>query len=664
MFLRNGCRGIRLLTTQSWSKTTWDPVLSLQLNNPSLVLLEKCSSRSQFKEILAQIMRVNLIRDTFPMSRLILFSAITFPENIDMARLLFHHFTPNPNVFVYNSMISSVSISKNERFDLYSSMLGNHVWPDRQTFLYLMKALKCLSEVKQIHCHVIVTGWLYFCNYLRNSLVKLYMELGGLGSANKMFVEMREPDTASYNIMIVGYAKKGFGLEALELYYKMIGNGLEPDDYTMLSLLVCCGQLGDVRLGKSVHGWIERRRSSANLILSNALLDMYLKCEESGLARRVFDKMSKKETVSWNTMVAGFTKLGNMEAAMAIFRQMPQRDLVTWNSLISGYSQKDGHQMTMRELFHEMVVAENVIPDHVTMVSLISGAAGAGELYQGRWIHGLVVRMELKVDAFLGSALIDMYYKCGSIDWAFTVFNTVSEKDVTLWTTMITGFAFHGNSQQALQLFQEMQEDGIMPNKVTCLSILTACTHRGLVEQGLLIFNTMKEKFGIDPEIEHYGSLVDLLCRAGRLQEAKDILQKEMPRRPSQSIWGSILSACREKGDIETAEMALTELLKLEPEREGGYVLLSNIYAAVGRWRHSDKVREVMENSGVKKTAGYSSIVGEGGVHHSFVAAEKQNHPRWLEVKGMIQLLHYEMKLEFDLSLQWRLLSHSSKNDS
>ncbi|KAH0881560.1 hypothetical protein HID58_068954 [Brassica napus] len=515
MFVR---RGVRFFATECKRKTTtWDPLHSLDLNHQSLVLLEKCNSRHQFKQILANIMRVNLICDTFPMSRLILFSAITYPDNIDLAKLLFRNFTPNPNVFVYNTMISS-ALSKKECFGLYGSMVRHGVCPDRQTFLYLMKVTNFLSEVKQIHCHVTVSGVLSEGNnyYLWNSLVKLYMELGGLGYAEKVFDEMPERDVSSFNTMIVGYAKKGYCLEAMKLYYKMVGDGIEPDEYAVLGLLVCCGRLSDVRLGKGVHGWIERRKpgSSSNLILWNAVLDMYFKCRDSGFAKRVFDVMTKKDTCSWNTMVGGFVKLEDMEAAREVFDQMPRRDLVSWNSLLLGYSKKGCDQRVVRELVYEMLIVEKVVPDGVTFVSLISGAANNGELSQGRWAHGFMIRLGLQIDAFLGSAL------------------------------------------------------------------------------------------------------VDIACRGGE--------------------------------DIETAEMALTELLKLEPDKEGGYVLLSNIYAAARRFGYSDKTREAMESRGVKKVAGYSSVVGVEGAH-SFVATERQNHPRWLEIRGILHHLCEEMSSNLDL---------------
>ncbi|KAK0602087.1 hypothetical protein LWI29_030209 [Acer saccharum] len=287
------------------------------------------------------------------------------------------------------------------------------------------------------------------------------------------------------------------------------------------------------------------------------------------------------------------------------------------------------------------MVAENVMPDNVTMTILIVVAAEVGELNQGRWIHGMVVRTGMKINAFLGSALINLYWKCGSIEKAIMIFRDITEKDVTVWTTMITGFAFHGYGRRALELFSEMQEEE-MPNKVTILAVLTACVHCGLVDEGLELFSSMKENYGIEPRIEHYGCLVDLLGRSGRLTEAKDVIDK-MPMKPSQSIWGAMLSNCRAHGNVEMAEIAWRELLKLEPGKEGGFVLLSNIYAANKKWSFSDKIREVMENRGVKKTAGCSSIVVDG-VLYDFVA-ENKRHPRWLKMQSIIYFMNSEMRL-------------------
>lgn len=620
--------------------------MSLELNHQTLVLLEKCSSRNHFKQILAQMMRLGLTGQTFPMSRLLFFSAISHRDNLDMAILLFNHYTPYPNLYIYNTMISALSFSERRPFSLYNSMLNSGICPDKHTLLYLLQASQYVSEVKQIHGHAIVTGFFSY-GYLKNSLIKMYLGKGSRRLAHQVFCEMSTPDVVSFNIMIVGHAKEGLCSEAIKLFREMTGFGLKPDEFTMLGLLVCCGVLRDVKLGKSVHAWTERRKisSSSNLILGNALLDMYLKCKELDSALRVFNSLLEKDIFSWNTIIAGCAKAGEMELGLSFFNEMPRKDLVSWNSFIAGFSEKGDYKMAM-SLFNTMV-AENVRPDNITMICLVSAVAEIGALDQGKCIHGLILKMQMKVDAFLGSALIDMYCKCGSVESAFLVFRQPTKKDVTVWTTMIMGYALHGYGNKALDLFFEMQRF-VMPNDVTFVAVLTACSHCGFVDEGLNLFYGMKEKFSIEPGVEHYGCLVDLLGRSGRLAEAKDVIEK-MPIEPSRSIWGAMLSACRAHGNMEVAEIASKKLLKLEPEKEGGYVLLSNIYASCEKWKQSDMTREVMDSKGVKKTAGCSSVIVDGLVHN-FTAADSR-HPRWLDIFSVLHFLNGEVKLDNDFPL-------------
>ncbi|EEF31104.1 pentatricopeptide repeat-containing protein, putative [Ricinus communis] len=484
-------RGIRFLSTATRRKNAnWDPIVSLELNHPSLLLLEKSNSRDNFKQILGQMMRSNLIGQTFPMSRLIFFSAISHPENLDMALILFNHYTPYPNLYIYNTMISALSSATAQ--PLYNSMLSTGIGPDKHTLLYLLHSARHVSEVKQVQCHAIILG-LSTYRYLQNSLIKVYLENGLFCLAHKIFRQMPAPDVVSFNIMITGCAKQGCGLEAIQLLYDMMALDLKPDEFTMLGLLVSCGKLGEARFGKTVHAWIERRKSitSSNLILGNALLDMYVKCQELDLAHRTFSALTEKDVVSWNTIIAGCAKAGDLELARTLFDQMPCRDFVSWNSLIAEYANR-GDFIIVRDLLYDMV-AENVVPNNTTMASLISAAAEIGALDQGRWAHGWVIRMQIKIDAVLGSALIDMYCKCGSINNAFLIFNEIIEKDVILWTTMITGFAFHGYGSKALELFYEMQAN-VTPNEITFVSVLAACSHSGLVDQGIEIFNSLKQR--------------------------------------------------------------------------------------------------------------------------------------------------------------------------
>ncbi|KAJ4850426.1 hypothetical protein Tsubulata_037165 [Turnera subulata] len=362
------------------TNTQWDPTISLQLNHPSLVLLEKVSSRAHFKQILGHTMRSNLIEQTFPMSRLIFFSAVSHPENLDMAIKLFNHYTPNRNLYIYNTMISALSHSSGaESFCLYNSLLRFGIYPDNHTILYLLQAAGFASAVQQIQGHAIVTGLLSY-GYLQNSLLKMYLEHGLMRIANQVFERMPDPDVVSFNIIIAGYAKKGYGLEALQLFNRMVGLGLEPDEFTVLGLLVSCGQLGALKFGKAAHAWMERRKStvSSNLILCNSLLDMYVKCQALELALRAFDTVAVKDVVSWNTMIAGCAKAGELELARSFFDQMPCRDIVSWNSLIAGYSSM-GNFTAVKQCLHRMLAA-NVMPDNNTMVCVISGAADIGAL--------------------------------------------------------------------------------------------------------------------------------------------------------------------------------------------------------------------------------------------------------------------------------------------
>ncbi|GAB2218813.1 hypothetical protein Drorol1_Dr00002045 [Drosera rotundifolia] len=645
----NGC--IRFFTSSTHRTPpppipSWDPTRSLNLNHPTLHLLETTNSRTQFKQIIAQMMKnPDLITLTFPMSRLIHFSATSHPENLDLAITLFDHFTPNPNLFIYNTIISASSSSycPSLAFRVFGDML-NRVWSDKNTVLSLVRACGCVFEAKMVHCFAIVNGFVGFV-YVGNSLMKFYMVEGEVGIARKVFDRMPERDPVAFNIMIVEYAKRGCVVEAVEVFLRMVESGVESDEFTMLGLLVCCGQSGPVRIGKLVHGWIVRRSSvlESNLILGNALLDMYVKCKELGLARRVFDLMKERNAISWNTIIAGCAKVGELELASNFLYEMPKRDLVSWNSLVAGYAQQ-GDCSTIKRLLKEMM-AENIKPDEWTTVNLMSAAAESGEFHLGISVHGWLVRMQKTVDVFLTSALIEMYSKCGKIQKAFRIFREATRKDVALWTAMISGFAFHGHGHRALDLFIEMQ-NSTMPNHVTLVAVLSACSHSGLVHEGLEIFDSMKEKYDIEPRMEHYGCLVDLLVRSGRLKHAMKIIEN-MPMKPGRSIWGSVLGACNgDESTVEIAKLASSELLKLEPEKEGGYVLLSNIYASCGKWAHSDEVREAMETQGVKKTAGSSSLVVDG-VKHDFWAADTR-HQRWPDVQSVLFHLQSQMSLRHE----------------
>lgn len=485
-------------------------------------------------------------------------------------------------------------------------MLASSASPDEQTFLSLLKSVECASVGKQVHAHVLVNG-LHSRVYLRNSLIKMYLDASDVEAAEAMFRCASMSDTVSCNIMLSGYVKEGCSRKALQLFRDMAFMEIGVDQYTVVALLACCGRLKNPLLGRSVHATVVRRMDIADrgLILSNALLDMYAKCGEMNTAMRVFGEAGEKDGISWNTMVAGFANAGMLNLASKFFFDAPCRDLISWNALLAGYARYKEFTAVMKLFGH--MLSRRVGPDKVTAVTLISVVAGKGALNPGKSVHGWVVKKHGTQDAFLASALVDMYCKCGNVKLAFIVFEKALDKDVALWTAMISGLAFHGHGDKALDLFWEMQGEGVAPNGVTLVAVLSACSHAGLLDEGCRIFDSLKQRFKIEPGIEHFGCMVDLLARSGRLSDAVG-LARRMPMKPSRSIWGTILSASSACQNTEVAEIASKELLCLESTEEGGYVLLSNLYAARGQWNYSNKVRENMERKGVRKSAGASSF--------------------------------------------------------
>ncbi|KAK8924100.1 Pentatricopeptide repeat-containing protein [Platanthera zijinensis] len=623
------------------SASNWNPSVSLTLNHPTLHLLEKsCRSHHHFKQILAQMMRLHLTAQTFPMSRLLCFAAVSGHEHLlHYAILLFHHFTPNPNLFIFNTMISALSFSLIRSVALYKSMLSFRISPNEQSLLSLLKFCDFPTVARQIHAHAVVHGFNRHV-YLQNSLINVYMVCDEQDSARQVFVLMPLKDAVSFNTMISRYAEKGFSLEAFEVFRDMIRSGTRFDEYTAVGLLQACGRLKSATLGKSVHAVVMRRMPllKSFLILSNAIMDMYSKCEEMRIASKVFDGLEKRDEISWNIIISGFAGAGQLDIACEYFTRSPVRDLISWNSLLAGYA-REGEWREALIVFEKML-ARGVKPDKITSAALVSAASEMGVLDRGRCVHGWAVKVHGYSDAFLGSALIDMYSKCGSCEGSLRVFNLIEGKDVAAWTAMIAALGFHGRGIEALELFGRLRGRRLVPNSVTFIAVLAACSHTGLVDQGLRIFSDMKEEYGVEPGVEHYGCLVDLLARSGKIDEARDLMRR-MEMEPSESMWGAILSASTVRSDVKLAMEALEKLDEMGVGDDGGYVMMSNAYASCGRWSNSDTVRGIMGGRGMKKTAGWSGVVIDG-ILHDFVASDKRRRD-WEEIHSVVFRLHKDM---------------------
>ncbi|KAF8401454.1 hypothetical protein HHK36_012393 [Tetracentron sinense] len=431
----------------------------------------------------------------------------------------------------------------------------------------------------------------------------------------------------------------------LSIYLRMRFHGVEPDFYTFPFLLQFFNSPPHLQFGEQIHAHILRFGLASDAFVQTSLINMYSSCGNLNSAHQVFDEIPQSDLPSWNSIVFANIKMGLIEIARRLFDEMPQRNVISWSCMINGYV-KCGEYKEALELFREMQVLESDIvrPNEFTMSGVLSACGRLGALEHGKWAHAFLNKCGMEVDVVLGTSLIDMYAKCGSIERARWVFSDLGpNKDVMAWSAMISGLAMHGYGEECLDLFSKMQTQGVRPNAVTFLGVLCGCVHGGLVSEGKEYFNRMSEEFGIIPMIQHYGCIVDLYGRAGLIDKAWDVV-KSMPMKPDVLVWGALLSGSRMHGEIETCELSLKKLIELEPTNSGAYILLSNVYAKTGRWKDVRYVRDLMEAEGIKKVPGCSSVE-VGGILHEFFAGD-ESHPDTQEIYLMLEEIMKMLKKE------------------
>ncbi|OVA13928.1 Pentatricopeptide repeat [Macleaya cordata] len=371
------------------------------------------------------------------------------------------------------------------------------------------------------------------------------------------------------------------------------------------------------------------------------MVSVYVRNGDLMSARKLFDEMPERNIASWNTLMSGYAKLGKVESAAKLFDQMPTRDLISWTTMISCYSQNKQFREAI-EVFEEMK-NEGFSPDEVTMATVISACAHMGALELGREIHLYVMRNGFNLDVYIGSALIDMYSKCGNLERSLVIFFKLQEKNLFCWNSIIEGLAVHGYGEAALEMFRRMESEKIKPNGVTFISVLSACTHSGLIEEARKIFLSMTRDYSISPGIEHYGCMVDLLGKAGLLEDALELV-RSMKIEPNSVIWGAILGGCKLRGNIEIARVAVEKLMILEPDNSGYYALLINIYAEENQWSQVAKIRAMMKERRVQKKCPGSSWIEMDGKVEEFVASDK-SHPLSSEICEVLAELDGQLRL-------------------
>lgn len=474
------------------------------------------------------------------------------------------------------------------------------------TVLSACARVRNLKLGKEIHRYIEEHGaemGLVVCN----SLINMYAKCEEIGTARTLFERMPSRDSISWNVMISGLAENGNLEEGLELLSEMrLKRNVSADQATFLSLVSSCDGL---LLAKRIHGHIVDMGFGSNVPICNVLIDTYSRIGHVELAKHVFDGMQERDVITWNSMIGGYTRCGSMETARSLFCRMPVKDNVSWSTMILGYVRNDQPKEAIR-VYRELRTEGFIEPDSITIVSVLSACSSLGALEEGRVIHDYIQSNDIELDNPLATTLIDMYSKCGCLARALEVFQgTTLEKDVLTWTAMISGFATNGDAEGALRLFKAMTAE---PNPVTFLAVLTACAHAGLVEEGKSIYSSMIGEHKLEPEMAHLGCMVDLLGRAGHLNEAMEFIRRCGYEVVDVSVWGALLGACKIHGNVELGEVAARKMIELEPMHHGAHVLMSNMYAEARQWDERKVVRRKMREESMAKEVGMSWIEVDG----------------------------------------------------
>lgn len=545
-----------------------------------LNLLNQCSFK-QLKQIYAFILTTSLSQN-IRISSTFLRRSTEF-GNMQYSELVFSEMDNlfKTEISLWNVMIRGYAFNgPRERCILmYDEMPQRALKPDNYTYPYVVNScseMGCFRKGHKVHCEIVKSG--FESGFaVSKSLFNMYMKM-----------------SAALNYGVMKRVKLD---DARKFFDNMCVKPVEFCNRMIFEF----GNIGDVKCARKLFDDMPER----DIVSWNSMISCYVRVRDLVNARDLFDLMPEKNVVSWTSMIGAYAGSGDLETARKYFEKMPCRNAVSWNSMISSYTQHGKFKEAL-DLFVQMQ-SEGVISDGFTFSSVLLACSHLGALEFGKWVHFLINDWS-QLGVIVGTALIEMYAKCGDVDRAFTVFIKLGNKDVFCWNVMIKSLAINGRSEDSLKIFFLMQKIGLKPNGFTFTSTLFACSHGGLVNEGHKIFSSMGRDFGVNPKLEHFGCLIDLLCRNGQLEEAISILN-EMPFEPDIAIWGALLGGCRVRSDFKVAEQVLRQAIDLKANEPGVYVLLSNIYASIGQWPEALSARGVMEGKKISKKAGCSIVV-------------------------------------------------------
>lgn len=473
----------------------------------------------------------------------------------------------------------------------------------------LPSIIKACSHAKshhglQLHCMALKSGS-NSDQVVSNSLISLYAKLALVEAAGQVFDEMPERDTITWNCMINCYIQNGHLAKGLKVPKEMYFNGFILKAELIASIISLCARTRKFRLGREIHGLVvvDDRIGEAILPACAWLGDIEHGKEIHAYTFRHGFESDRHCSAS---LIHMYCKHGKaLRPAKLIFERVCVKDVVMWSLIIGSYSQC-GDSVKALKLFSQMR-AEGFEPNSVTLLAVISACTSLPSLRIGCGVHSYVFKSALNSDIFIGNALINMYAKCGCLQDSHEIFKEMPSRDSVSWSTMIESYGLHGRGDKALQIFLVMQERGIEPDTIAFLSVLSACNHAGLVEEGKKVFKHMIEDNKLHLTLEHYACYINLLGRFGKLEDACEVV-RSMPMKPSSRIWSSLVTACKVHGRLEKAESLALHLVRTEPENPANYTLLSIVHAAAGNWLGVEEVRRVMRVHKLRKCNGFSRI--------------------------------------------------------
>lgn len=515
---------------------------------------------------------------------------------------------------------------------LFPQMVSSGTRPNEFTLSTALKASGMISALKdgmEIHGACIKEGWSSVC-VVANCLIDMYAKCGTIGNAARGFDEMLYRNLISWNVMIAGYAHVEEGKKALILFKEMQKMGEDPDEYTYASTLKASSDLGAMREGTQIHGFLITNGFpiSDRAVVASALVNLYVKCGHLSQARRVFEQTEEKKIVSWSALILGYAQDENMEDAMDLFRQLRESSIQMDGFVLSG----------MISVFADYAFAE-----------------------QGKQMHAYTVKVPCGLDISVANSILDMYLKCGLIDEAADYFADMPLRNVVSWTAMITGYGKHGLGNEAVKFFHDMQLDDIQPDSVSYLAVLSSCSHSGLVEESRQLFSRLCADQNIEPQVEHYACMVDVLGRAGLVEEAKSVIDT-MPLKPNEGIWQTLLSACKVHGYLEMGQKVGEILVRMDSSNPANYVMMSNLYLDAGHWNESERVRQVVKRKKLKKVGGCSWVEIDKKVHYFYSGAD--SHPLAPRIHDALTVIEKRMKEEIGYTCKVSFVLHDVDEES